>query len=783
MTQLEARIHLTVRRIAAFAAVFLLASFGLATGLRQATRPLEEVSYSTAVFDRNGTLLRLTLSADEKYRIRAEMAAVPVRFVEALLMKEDRAFFYHPGVNISALARAFWHSMIKKDYRAGGSTITMQTARLLYRLDTDTLKGKLRQIAGALILDLVYSKQRIFEAYASLVPCGRNVEGFPAASLLYFRKPLSSLSLSEIFMLCVLPQKPNQRSAASARTSLKEARDRLYHGWIARHPADAGLSVQFDLPEELSLSIPFEAPHAVTSLLGMRPGERRVDSTIDLKLQKAVTRILRDYQQRHANVGILNASALLVRRRGMEVLAEVGSADFFNSGIDGQVNGTEAKRSPGSALKPFLYALAMDQSIIHPMTVLKDAPIHFSGYNPDNFDNDFEGPITARDALIKSRNVPAVYLTQKVKDPDLYDFLSRAGVTGLRSRGDYGASLVLGTAEVTMKELAALYGVLANDGRLQPLRETMEQRPGAPRSLVSPQAAWLALSILREKPRPDDLGSGPLLARPRPTAWKTGTSIGFRDAWSIGIFDSFILCVWVGNFDGSGNPEFVGLRCAAPLMFEIVDALRAGSLAADYSADGAAEEPAGIITTKVCSVSGKIPNAFCPTLVETLFIPGKSPIDVCDIHQQVFIDRRTGLRRSRPEDGVTRTELYEIWPSDLFDLFEKAGLPRRRPPAYAPEESLEAQSPLGRSLQIASPLAKVEYAVRVGDPTYGEIPFIAVAPSDSTTLFWFLDESFMGQSPARKAFFWKARPGAFVLRVTDEHGRTGSCRFTVVQRE
>jgi penicillin-binding protein 1C len=341
-----------------------------------------------------------------------------------------------------------------------------------------------------------------------------------------------------------------------------------------------------------------------------------------------------------------------------------------------------------------------------------------------------------------------------------------------------------------MKELAALYGILANDGRLQPLRQTMDLHAGAlvsaaapARALLSPQAAWLTLGILKDKPRPDDLGSGPQLARPRPCAWKTGTSIGFRDAWSIAVFDSYILCVWVGNFDGSGNPEFVGLRNAAPLMFEIVDALRAGSLGSAYSADGTAEEPPGIITTKVCGVSGKIPNAFCPTLVDTFFIPGKSPIDVCDVHQQIYIDNRTGARRSRPMEGVTRTELYEIWPSDLLDLFEKAGLPRRRPPAYAPEESLEAQAPQGRSPQIASPLAKVQYAVRLGDPTYGEIPFIAVVPSDTNTLFWFLDESFVGQSPAGKAFFWKAQPGSFVLRVTDEHGRSGSCRFTVVQRE
>jgi len=794
MAGLETRIHLSVKRSVAAGVALLALAIGFALGVRHISRPLEELSWSTLVSDRNGNLLRLTLSADEKYRIRADVRELPPRFMEAILLKEDRGFFLHPGVNVSALARAAWHSYVRRDYRAGGSTITMQAARLLYHLDTDSVLGKARQILYAMVLELAYPKTRIFETYASLVPCGRNVEGFPAASLLYFRKPLAGLSLSEIFLLCSLPQRPNQDSAADPMAGLRASRDRLYDSWIAAHPEDRALAVQFQLPEDLHLSLPFEAPHAVNSLLASHPGRTIIRSTIDLRLQKALERMVHDYVERHSSFGIRNACALLVRRRGMEVLAEVGSADFFSTGIDGQVNGTEARRSPGSALKPFLYALAMDQSIIHPMTVLKDAPIHFSGYNPDNFDNDFEGPITAKDALIKSRNVPAVYLSQKVQKPDLYDFLSLAGVGQLRPKADYGASIALGTAEVTMKELATLYGILANGGALKPLVQTMEAsgpRPGKPaaggppagKPLLSPQAAYLVLRILQDKPRPDDLGSGPMLARPRPVAWKTGTSIGFRDAWSVSVFDSFILCVWVGNFDGSGNPQFVGLQAAAPLMFQVIDALRAGSLAGDYASDGSIEEPPGIITTKVCAVSGKIPGPFCSTLVDTLFIPGTSPIDVCDVHQQIFVDTRTGLRRSRSIPGVTRTEVYEIWPSDLLDLFQKAGLPRRQPPPFAPQESLDVRAPVGRAPEIASPLSHVEYAVRVGDPVYGEVPFIAVVPSDVSRVFWFLNESFAGQSAAKKAFFWNAKPGTWVLRATDDHGRSSFCRFTVVQRE
>jgi penicillin-binding protein 1C len=384
-----------------------------------------------------------------------------------------------------------------------------------------------------------------------------------------------------------------------------------------------------------------------------------------------------------------------------------------------------------------------------------------------------------------------------VKNPDLYDLLGLCGVKELRKRSDYGLSLVLGTAELTMKELAVMYGMLANRGELAPLRDTLAGGgaagdaaaargggAGSPaRSLLTPQAAFLVRTILEQKPRPDELDAGDLRNPSRPVAWKTGTSIGFRDAWSIGIFDSFILCVWVGNFDGSGNPEFVGLRSAAPLMFLIIDAIRASGLEKDYAREEDDGEPPDVITTRVCAVSGKIPNRFCQSTMETLFIPGVSPIEVCDIHQEVFIDVKTGLRRSRPIEGKTRSVVFEIWPSDLLALFRKAGLPRRQPPPFAEDEDLTARSESGQSPQIVSPLPKGEYAVGVGRGSGDEIPLIAVVPSDTTKIFWFLDESYLGQSPRGTAYFWKPAPGSYVLRATDEHGRSASCRFTVVLRQ
>ncbi len=292
----------------------------------------------------------------------------------------------------------------------------------------------------------------------------------------------------------------------------------------------------------------------------------------------------------------------------MEVKAVVGSADFFNNSISGQVNGTTAKRSPGSTLKPFIYALAMDQGLIHPMTVLKDAPVSFGPFSPENFDGNFSGPITARDALIRSRNVPAVTLASRLSRPSLYDFLKDAGVAGLEPENHYGLSLALGGGDLTMEELATLYGTLANGGVWHPLRlrETDPQSEGV--RLLSEEASFMTMDILRSNARPE----GEMMSARSgvPVAWKTGTSWGFRDAWSAGVFGPYVLLVWVGNFNGEGNPAFVGVQAAAPLFFQIVDAIAAEQRdLVRAPSDTLLRAPRNVAQVEVCAASGDLPNA------------------------------------------------------------------------------------------------------------------------------------------------------------------------------
>ncbi len=784
------------RRLSARATVPLLVFAVLATmllALRYWPRPPLAAAFPTsrAVLDMQGRLLRLTLADDDKYRLWTPLPAMSPQLVEAVLLHEDRHFYVHPGVNPVALLRAGVRTYTG-GARQGGSTITMQLARLVYRLNTRSPWGKARQVARAVEFELLYSKAQILEAYLNLAPYGQNIEGVGAASLIYFNRPPRSLGLAEALTLAVIPQSPSRRALGDTQEkSLADARNRLYARWVARHPsaADQGGLVRLPLHLRGTADLPFRAPHAAAMLLADRtlaPAGNVLHSTLDLKLQQTLERQIQSHVARERRLGIANASAMLLDTRDMSVRALVGSADFFDATIDGQVNGTQARRSPGSTLKPFVYGLALDQGLLHPQTVLKDAPTAFGPFTPENFDGRFAGPIAAREALIRSRNVPAVAVSARLAQPTLYQFLKNAGVARMQSEKHYGLGLALGGGEVTMEELVRLYAMLANRGVARPLRyvRTPEDAGGgevratraraAPEEgraaelrLLSEEASFIVLDILRDNPRPDLAWS----ARARiPVAWKTGTSWGFRDAWTVGVFGPYVLAVWVGNFDGQGNPAFVGLQAAAPLFFQIVDAVVATQPAV---AEPAFRQPANLRRIEVCAASGDLPNAECPLRTQTWFIPGKSPIALSTLHRSVAIDTRTGLPACPPHDAANvRMEVYEFWPSDLAQLFAQAGMPRRQPPvascAIGPDATAAGAPPA-----ITSPLRATTYTQRAGSEPQ-VIALAAAAGADAHSLHWFANGAYLGAATPGVALGWRPGPGAYVLRVVDDRGRSNA---------
>jgi penicillin-binding protein 1C len=725
---------------------------------------LEGIDFSTRVRDRNGNVLRVTLTADQKYRIWTPLKEISPALIDATVRFEDKYYGNHPGINPVALFRAAWNLARSGHTRAGASTITMQLARLRYHLHTRTVAGKLRQIVYALELERHYSKAQILEAYLNLAPYGRNIEGAGAASELYFSKTAARLSESEAVALSVIPQSPTRRALTAGRDNehLTAAQQR----WYSR----AGEEKTLTFRAEARLRSQLTAPHFVQRVLESRPANTEMVTTLDLSLQQILEKRITDYVAQNRSRGIENAAALLIDFKTMEVLAQAGSSDFSKREIQGQVDGTRRPRSPGSTLKPFVYALALDQGRIHPLSLLKDAPHSFGDYNPENFDREFLGPIRAADALARSRNVPAVTLASELTHPTFYEFLRTADVSLPKPASFYGLSLPLGGAEVTMEDLIRLYAALANDGRLQPLRRLInEPASRASSRLISPEAAFLTLDMLGKIPRPGMTDSES--SRYSQVFWKTGTSHGFRDAWSVAVFDRYVLAVWIGNFDGKRNSAFIGRTAAAPLLFQMIDGLRA--LRPARSEPHLPRPELNLKRVEFCAVSGQLPTTSCSHRTESWFIPGLSPIATCDVHREVLVDASTGLRVAQDDGTLTlKREVYEFWPSDLLALFERAGVPRKLPPPFAPALENELLSRGGHPPKINLPANEMTISRRPAN-TPG-IPLRAETETGVRKLYWFADKTFLGACDAHEILCWKPAPGVYQLTALDDHGRSAS---------
>jgi penicillin-binding protein 1C len=725
---------------------------------------------STGVWSADGELLRVTLASDDQYRLWTPLSEISPAVVEAFLLKEDRWFYWHPGVNPVSLARAGFETYRSTGHQ-GGSTLTMQLARMLYHLNTRSVPGKLRQVGIALWLERRYSKRELLEAYLNFVPFGGNIRGIGAASRIYLGKGPANVTLGEALTLAVIPQRPAVRAGRSVEeASVLAARDRLGGAWLASHQSGDADRRQIQLPLVLGGShqlsaLPYGAPHFVDALLRGVARQGRINTTLDASLQRIVERQIQRYLTQYGDRGIHNVAALLVDPRDMGIKAWVGSADYWSEAIDGQVNGVLAKRSPGSTLKPFVYALALDQGILHPRTILRDAPTAFGSFTPENFDGHFAGPISAEEALVRSRNIPAVWVATQLRQPSLYQFLQTAGISRMKPESFYGLALALGGGDVTMEELARLYAMLANEGVLHSLRVEAATKIDKGVQLLSPEASFVTLDMLRHNRRPDDEGSTPIRAR-WPVAWKTGTSWGFRDAWSAGVVGPYVLVVWIGNFGGEGNPAFVGIDAAAPLFFRLADAL---NLFRPDAEPIPLIPPPGVGKVTVCAESGDLPNVDCPRTEETWYLPGKSPIRVSQLHRAVAININTGRPACPPYSlTTTRFEVFEFWSSDMLKLFRQSGVPRRAPPALpdcASTDSLEAP-------RISSPLRGVSYTLRRSKPQ-DVVALEAGVAADVRNVFWFDGSALISrQSISESATSWRpSAEGIHLVRIIDDHGR------------
>ena len=742
------------RKLSAGLSVFLLLGFGLwlVTGIYPLPHPLADRDFSQVIVDRTGHILRIGLTRDDKYRLRMALSELPSWALETIIAYEDKWFWQHPGVNVLALLRSAG-SMLLGGRRMGGSTLTMQTARLAYGLVTNTIIGKCQQIFLALCLERQYSKSDILEAYFNLAPYGGNVEGLASAAQIYFHKSPQQLSRLEASALMLVPQNPVQRRPSAKNRHFFEALQRSLPG------AEDVVSLRLYGPGDM----PFQAPHLTSQLLQQKPVSTGLRKTsLDLGRQQLLETHLSRYLARHRAFGIKNGALLLVHWPTMEVRASIGSANFQDTDIQGQIDASNVRRSPGSTLKPFIYALALEQGLIHPMTVLYDTPRSFQGYDPENFDHTFRGPVSARDALASSRNLPAITLAQKLKNPDLYELLQKAHVNFAKSRDHYGLALVLGGAEVTMRELAALYAMLANRGVWKPLRFEDADAPGRGISLLTPEASFVTLAMLGEP------GDGHNVrtqgGRQVSVRWKTGTSNGFRDAWTCGIIGPYVLVVWFGNFDNRANPLLVGGRIAQPFFFELAQALAWSEPLHDYLAQPWPE--LGVEKIPVCRATGDLDTSLCQDQVETWFIPGVSPVKNSGILRRIFVTD-DGYQACVPEEGQER--IWEFWPSDLALMFQRAGVYKAPPPPFEPKCAREQP---GQAPRITSPKAGLRYYASLSTGGVASLVLSAQADAGVEKLHWFVNGQYLGESAPGGTLSLSLAPGLYHLLVCDEKNRS-----------
>ncbi|MEO5626567.1 MAG: penicillin-binding protein 1C, partial [Dokdonella sp.] len=535
--------------------------------------PLPEPdSGSTVVLARDGTPLRAFPDNDGVWRYPVKLGDVSPLYVEALLTYEDRWFYRHPGVNAFALARAFAQWMVHRRLVSGGSTLTMQVARILDGTPHNAA-GKLRQILRALQLEVHLTKQQILTLYLDRAPFGGTIEGVEAASWAYLGKPASRLSHAEAALLAVLPQMPSRLRPDRQPVAARAARDK-----VLRRMADLGVWTRAEVHDAQIESVAARAlqPPLSAALLGERlheeqPHLRRISTTIDAQLQRALEARISDYLTRLPER--TSAALLVVDNANLEARAYVGSGAFGDEQRLGHVDMVRAWRSPGSTLKPFLYGLALDDGLIDSESLLVDAPQSFGTYRPGNFDMAFNGPIGAAEALRLSLNVPAVDLIDRIGPVRFAARLANAGLNLRLPRGVApNLSVILGGVGVRMEDLVGAYTALNRGGIAGRVRYTRDDAT-TDRRILSEGAAWIIRDILEANPRPGyapgtfDPGS-----RPR-VAWKTGTSYGFRDAWAVGATRQYTVAVWIGRPDGTPLPGQYGAVTALPLMFQLVDSL------------------------------------------------------------------------------------------------------------------------------------------------------------------------------------------------------------------
>lgn len=695
---------------------------------------------SLRILDRNGELLREVLSDEGGRCTWVSREMISPLLLKATVAAEDRSFFYHPGVNIFSILRALSQNITQKRIVSGASTITQQLVRNLFH-HKRTLPAKLLEAWNALRLEKAATKDEILIQYINRISYGNQAYGIEAASQLYFSKSSSDLSLAEGAFLAGLPRAPSLLNPfKSPEGALKRQRSILHlmhrKGDISREALNRALSQPLRLT---SSSDKFRAPHFCDYILGgLSPLDKSriktIHSTLDYSIQTKVERLTRNHIDALSDKNISNAAVVVLDNRTDAVLAMVGSKDFFDDSIQGQVNGALALRQPGSALKPFTYGLAIEQGKTA-STLIDDRQMNFrtptGSYRPMNYDRSFHGPVRLRTALACSYNIPAVSLLNSIGPDFLYRRLKECGFSSLAQPPSYyGVGLTLGNAEVSLMELSQSYAALSRGGifrssrlidSVYPDKEAPPSRQTA-RRIFSREAAWLVTHILSDNDaRIPAFGYNSPLHMPFPCAAKTGTTKDYRDNWTVGWTNHFTVGVWVGNFNGEPMHNVSGISGCGPLFRDIMLFLES------EDPSGGFERPASVIKASVCPESGLSASEDCPGTMDEYFIQGTEPQALCPIHGK--------------EQGAGALQQQLV-------VGSSAGGPSLRVLFPASGDIFKVDPVLRRDYQTILLKASVPPALNIG------------------RVSWWVDDRLVGETGPPYEFPWKIEPGSFTVKIT-----------------
>lgn len=730
--------------------------------------PDRETGWSTVVEYRDGTPAHVFLSPDDKWRLQVDLEKVDPKLVEALVALEDKRFWDHDGVDPLAIGRAAWSNLSSGHRVSGGSTITMQLARLL-EPRARTVPSKLLDMFRAAQLDLRLDKREILAEYLSRTPYGDNVEGVESAAWAYFGHGARHLSAVEIATLLAVPQGPQRFKPRATNPALRARRDAIVHKLIeaevfAGPDAIAAVAEMSEPPPEQLRPMPREARHAAIELRAKYPERDHIRSTLERGAQALVEReVALRTPELHRKL-IFGGSIVVVDHQTREVVALAGNLDFDDASHGGQIAMFDRPRSPGSTLKPLLYALAIDRGIALPGYLVADVPNQYGTYRPRNFDNDFAGLVTLEEALGKSLNLPFVDLLARLGVDPFLGELARMNIAGADAiPGTYGLSMIVGGIELTPLEVAGLYATLAENGSYAPLRLTTDELPVESTPIFAPGAAYLTRQALSKKDRPDFPRRRDIANLPPDIHWKTGTSFGFRDAWAVGSGSRYTAVVWTGNVDNKPSAELVGSEAAGPLLFDVLEGL------SDRTRRSLETPPAALTEIEVCAYSGHVASDACPSRIKAPALIHAVPTTPCPYHHTVEIDRASGLAVTpscRKPGHDYEEKSFVMLPSSVTSWL--ADRHRTIPEAPVYEDGCAGETGSAPVMMLPGE-GQVITLIPGMSARQQAVPLAATTRAG--TLSWFVDGALIAAGPSSERQYWTPTPGRHAIVVADATGR------------